>query len=94
MACIKSIRDAGWCPQVRTLRAGPMEPNDDAPATWNRQGRSLAMIKIKPPAKTENDPKQAAENASIKQIAENAVHGGPKDVKKDKRSGAGRGQKG
>ena len=52
------------------------------------------MIKIKPPAKTENDPKQAAEKASTEQIAENAIHGGPKDVKKDKRSGAGRGQKG
>ena len=32
--------------------------------------------------------------SSTKQIAKNAVHGGPKDVKKDKRSGAGRGQKG
>jgi hypothetical protein len=33
-------------------------------------------------------------NASIKQIAQDAVHGGPKSVKKDKRSGVGRGQKG
>ena len=71
-----------------------MGPNDSASATWNRKGRSLVMIKIKPPAKTENDPKQAAQNESTKHIAENAVHGGPKDVKKDKRSGAGRGQKG
>ena len=31
---------------------------------------------------------------STKQIAKNAVHGGPKDVKKDKRMGIGRGQKG
>jgi hypothetical protein len=59
------------------------------------------MIKIKPPAKTHdsktktNDGQhQAAAAQSTKQIAENAVHGGPKDVKKDKRMGIGRGQKG
>jgi hypothetical protein len=52
------------------------------------------MIKIKPLPKTTVDPKQAAETSSTKQIAENAVHGGPKDPKKDKRSGVGRGQKG
>ena len=52
------------------------------------------MIKIKPLPKTTVDPRQAGEAASTKQIAKNAVHGGPKDVKKDKRSGVGRGQKG
>ncbi len=54
------------------------------------------MIKIKPPAKTKPDDAQhqAANAQSTKQIAENAVHGGPKDVKKDKRMGVGRGQKG
>lgn len=36
----------------------------------------------------------AAANQSTKQIAKNAVRGGPKSVKKDKRVGAGRGQKG
>jgi len=57
------------------------------------------MIRIKPPAKAD-DPKttggqhQAANAEATKQIAKNAVHGGPKDVKKDKRAGAGRGQKG
>jgi len=52
------------------------------------------MIKIKPDPKTKDGPKQAAENESTKDSAENAVRGGPKDVKKDKRVGAGRGQKG
>jgi hypothetical protein len=52
------------------------------------------MIKIKHPPKTNDGQHQAAERQSIKQIAKNAVHGGPKDVKKDKRSGVGRGQKG
>ena len=52
------------------------------------------MIKIKPDPKAAISPKQAAENQSTQQIAKNAVHGGPKDVKKDKRAGAGRGQKG
>jgi hypothetical protein len=55
------------------------------------------MIKIKPepkPPKAKDSPAQAAETESTRHIAENAVHGGPKDVKKDKRSGAGRGQKG
>jgi hypothetical protein len=33
-------------------------------------------------------------NVSTKQIAQDAVRGGPKSVKKDKRSGVGRGQKG
>ena len=37
---------------------------------------------------------QAARKASTQQIARNAVKGGPKSVKKDKRVGAGRGQKG
>ena len=40
-----------------------------------------------PPAKS---PAADAKNASIKQIAENAVHGGPKTVKKDKRTGIGK----
>ncbi len=52
------------------------------------------MIKIKPPKKTDDSPRQAAEAQSTKQIAKNAVHGGPKDPKKDKRMGVGRGQKG
>jgi len=52
------------------------------------------MIKVKPPKKTNDGQRQAAEAESTKQIAKNAVHGGPKDPKKDKRTGAGRGQKG
>ena len=52
------------------------------------------MIKIKPLKKTGDDARQDAEAQSTKQIAKNAVHGGPKDPKKDKRVGAGRGQKG
>jgi hypothetical protein len=57
------------------------------------------MIKIKPlpkthDAKTNDGQHQAAMAESTKQIAKNAVHGGPKDVKKDKRMGIGRGQKG
>jgi len=52
------------------------------------------MIRIKPEPKTKDGPKQAAATESTKHIAANAVKGGPKDVKKDKRSGAGRGQKG
>ena len=49
------------------------------------------MIKIKPEATTKPE---AAKAQSTQQIAKNAVKGGPKSVKKDKRSGAGRGQKG
>lgn len=52
------------------------------------------MIKIKPPKKTNDDPRQSAEARSTRQIARNAVRGGPKDPKKDKRVGMGRGQKG
>jgi len=52
------------------------------------------MTKIKHAAKTNAGQRRAAENASTKQIAKNAIHGGPKDVKKDRRSGVGRGQKG
>jgi hypothetical protein len=52
------------------------------------------MNKIKHPPETNDGQHQAAERESIKQIAKNAVHGGPKDVKKDKRSGLGSGQKG
>ncbi len=55
---------------------------------------SPTMIKIKPEPNSKDSPKQAAENESTKDIAENAVKGGPKSVKKDRRSGAGRGQKG
>jgi hypothetical protein len=52
------------------------------------------MIKIKHPAKTNDGQTQAANAQSTKQIAKNAVHGGPKDVKKDKRVGVGRRSKG
>jgi hypothetical protein len=52
------------------------------------------MIKIKHPAKTNDGQTQAASAQSTKQIAKNAVHGGPKDVKKDKRVGVGRRSKG
>jgi hypothetical protein len=52
------------------------------------------MIKIKHPQKTNDGQRQDAEAQSTKQIAKNAVHGGPKDPKKDKRMGVGRGQKG
>lgn len=38
--------------------------------------------------------RQAAKSTATQQIAKNAVKGGPKDVKKDKRMGVGRGQKG
>jgi hypothetical protein len=41
-----------------------------------------------------NKPQPQKTNISIRQIARNAVKGGPKSVKKDKRVGAGRGQKG
>ena len=45
------------------------------------------MIKVKP----EKPSAQAeAKNTSTKQIAKNAVKGGPKDVKKDKRAGIGK----
>ena len=36
----------------------------------------------------------AAKKVSTQQIARNAVKGGPKDVKKDRRTDVGRGQKG
>ena len=52
------------------------------------------MIKIKPPKKTNDDQRQSAEARSTKQIAKNAVRGGPKDQNKDRRVGMGRGQKG
>ncbi len=51
------------------------------------------MIKIKP-LKSDEAPKLAAQNEATKQKAKDAVHGGPKDVKKDVRMGVGRGQKG
>jgi hypothetical protein len=44
---------------------------------------------------TSGAAKRAANtNRSIRQIARNAVKGGPKSVKKDKRAGAGRSAKG
>ena len=52
------------------------------------------MSKIRPPIKSNDDQRQSAEAQSTKQIAKNAVRGGPKDPKKDKRTGVGRGQKG
>jgi hypothetical protein len=51
--------------------------------------RWLRMAKAKGTSRT-----QAAKSTSTQQIARNAVKGGPKDVKKDKRMGVGRGQKG
>lgn len=47
------------------------------------------MVKAK-----STSPSQAAKSTSTQQIARNAVKGGPKDVKKDKRIGIGRGSKG
>jgi hypothetical protein len=44
--------------------------------------------------KSSDKQQQAASRVSTKQIAKNSLHGGPKTVKKDKRVGAGRGQKG
>jgi hypothetical protein len=44
--------------------------------------------------KSSQKKQQALSRVSTMQIAKNAVHGGPKTVKKDKRVGAGRGQKG
>ena len=44
--------------------------------------------------KSSGRQEQAARRASTKQIAKDAIRGGPKTVKKDKRSGAGRAQKG
>jgi len=52
------------------------------------------MIKMKHPKKTNEGQRQSAEAQSTKQIAKNAIHGGPKAPKKDKRMGVGRGQKG
>ena len=49
----------------------------------------------KPKSKTAGAAARAANNnRSILQKARDAVTGGPKSVKKDKRAGAGRGQKG
>lgn len=45
-------------------------------------------------AKSNASVRQGAKSASTRQIAKNAVKGGPKDVKKDKRMGVGRGAKG
>jgi hypothetical protein len=44
--------------------------------------------------KPRSGPRDAAASQSTRQIARNAVRGGPKSVKKDKRGGAGRGAKG
>jgi len=81
---------------VLTAQPAPATRNPQ-PATRNPQPATngpvpFPMIKIKPDAKTK--PAEAAKAQSTQQIAENAVKGGPKSVKKDKRSGAGRGQKG
>jgi hypothetical protein len=50
------------------------------------------MIKIKPESRHPSKPvsPETAKNTSTKQIAKNAVKGGPKDVKKDKRTGVGK----
>ena len=53
--------------------------------------KSIAKSKDRSPAVANQ---LAAANQSIRQTAKNAVRGGPKSVKKDKRVGAGRGQKG
>lgn len=45
-------------------------------------------------AKSNASVRQGATIASARQIAKNAVKGGPKDVKKDKRVGVGRRAKG
>lgn len=63
-------------------------------ATCPHEERSLDMSKPKHPQKTNDGQAQSAKAQSTKQIAKNAVHGGPKDPKKDKRVGVGRGQKG
>jgi hypothetical protein len=52
------------------------------------------MSKAKSPVPKKAGPGDAKRNRSTQQIARNAVTGGPKSVKKDKRAGAGRGQKG
>lgn len=51
------------------------------------------MAKNAQDQKTSDRQLQAALRESTKQIAKNAVHGGPKSVKKDKRP-TGKGQKG
>lgn len=45
-------------------------------------------------SKSNASARQAAKSSSTRQIAKNAVKGGPKDVKKDKRMGVGRNAKG
>ena len=44
--------------------------------------------------KSRETRQQSAKRASTKQVAKHAIRGGPKTVKKDKRGGAGRAQKG
>jgi hypothetical protein len=61
-----------------------------AAAKGNSKGRSPAAANKFAAAANQ----LAAANESTRQIAKNAVHGGPKSVKKDKRMGLGRGQKG
>src|SRR4051812_26901408 len=83
-------------PEPRGADAGAGDPSRPAARALGAQpatNRSvhLPMIKIKPDSKTKAE---AAKTQSTKQIADNAVKGGPKSVKKDKRAGAGRGQKG
>jgi hypothetical protein len=52
------------------------------------------MAKVKSTSPSQAATSQAAKSTSTQQIARNAVKGGPKDVKKDKRMGVGRGSKG
>jgi len=55
--------------------------------------RSLGMAKNSRPQKINDRQRQAAVAVSTRQVAKEAVRGGPKSVKKDKRP-TGRGQKG
>jgi hypothetical protein len=65
----------------------------DGDGTARGTARSFVMIKAKPPspqADAQSSAKDNAKNTATKQIAENAVKGGPKSVKKDKRMGIGK----
>lgn len=63
-----------------------------AKAKTKAKVKTAAKTKVKATAKKPS--RAAVKNQSIRQKAKNAVKGGPKSVKKDKRVGAGRGQKG
>jgi hypothetical protein len=56
--------------------------------------KTKAKVKTKAKAKAKKPSAAAAKNQSTRQKAKDAVKGGPKSVKKDKRVGMGRGQKG